>query len=140
MRFVFQSIMYRSLRDNRYDIEVNRFKEAIDSLAFKQTNSFPVGLFMKSLLSRSNLNKGNSTAGSFNGSIFDEFRLKGDQVDACLGQCVALWKKVFFITGILRQRESIKQELFTQFEAANTFLINKLRQLGKQDLAAQLAN
>jgi hypothetical protein len=55
MRFVFQSIMYRSLRENRYDINVDKFQEAIQSLSFRKTDSFPVGLLMKSLLTGKNL-------------------------------------------------------------------------------------
>ena len=138
MRFVFQSIMYRSLRENLYDIEVSRFQDAIQSLAFKKTDSYAVGLLMKSILTRSNLNQ--ASPGGFKGTIFQEFGLTAAQVDSCLTQCLALWKKVHFITSILKQQESIADELASQFTAANTFLISKLRQLGKDDLAEDLSN
>ena len=50
MRFVFQSIMYRSLREGRYDILTSEFQQAIDSLAFKKMDTYAVGLLMKSIL------------------------------------------------------------------------------------------
>ena len=54
------------------------------------------------------------------------FSLTIEQIDSCLEQCLALWKKVYFITSILRQQESIGEALALQFSAANTFLIQKM--------------
>ena len=102
MRFVFQSIMYRSLRENRYDINVDKFQDAIQALSFKKTDAFPIGLFMKTLLTGTSLQQ----AGR-------DFDLTGDQIDSCLNQCLALWKKVSFITTMLKQHDSINENLAT---------------------------
>lgn len=130
--------MYRSLRESRYDIEVNRFQDTIENLAFKKTNSFATGLLMKSVLTRTNLHT--AAPHGFNGSIFKEFGIKSAQVDTCLEKCLALWKKVHFITKILKQEKSITDELATQFDNANSFLTTKLRQLGKEEMADDLSN
>lgn len=63
--------MYRSLREGRYDIEVARFQDAVQSLAFKKTATFPVGLLLKSMLLRSTLEAGQKTPKS----IYEEFGL-----------------------------------------------------------------
>ena len=138
MRFVFQTIMYRTLRQGRYDLTVKRFQETNNALAFKKMETFQVGLLMKSLLQRTSINVG-SAQGGFAGSICEEFGIKSDQLNRCIEQCVAFWKKVFFITTILRNKEAIGEDLSSQFVAANEFLINKLRELGKTDQADELS-
>ena len=62
--------MYRTLREGRYDITVQSYQDAVQMLAFKKTDSFQVGLLMKSLLMRSDLNVGSPQVGH-QGSIFD---------------------------------------------------------------------
>ena len=74
-------------------------------MAFKKTDTFSAGLLMKSMLLRSSL-----TVGS-NGSIYAEFGIKSDQFDKCLASCLALWKKVKFIMGILKNQGSIVESL-----------------------------
>ena len=78
MRFNFQSIMYRTLREQRCDIETIRFQEAVESLAFKKTNAFSAGLLMKSMLMRKSLNLGPA------GSIYNEFGIQIEHFDKCL--------------------------------------------------------
>ena len=62
--------MYRNLRDNRYDIDVQRFQNAIQLLSFKRDDNFPVGLLMKSLLTRQSINYDEKR-----GSLAQEFGL-----------------------------------------------------------------
>lgn len=59
MRFVFSTIMYRNFRMGRVEMTPVEFRNAVEGLAFQKNNKFPVGLLMKSLLSRSDLSKGN---------------------------------------------------------------------------------
>mmetsp|Transcript_38257 Transcript_38257/g.50172 ORF Transcript_38257/g.50172 Transcript_38257/m.50172 type:complete len:110 (+) Transcript_38257:1762-2091(+) len=73
MRFVFQSIMYRNLRDNRYDIDVAKFQDAIQLLSFKREDNFPLGLFMKSFLTRSTLSRDGAR-----GTLMEEFALTAE--------------------------------------------------------------
>jgi len=77
MRFVFQSIMYRNFREGHYDVSVERYQGAIHLLSFKQEEAFPVGLLMKSLLTRTSLNHCDKRGGS----LMQEFGLTVDQVD-----------------------------------------------------------
>ena len=84
-----------------------------------------MGILMKAILMRSNLDQ----------DLQRQFGLTGSQIDDCLEQCVALWKKVYFITSILKQQESITDELFQQFDAANAFLVQKIGAFGKTELA-----
>ena len=103
MRFVFQSIMYRSLREGRYDIPTIEFQQAIESLAFKKMDTYEVGLLMKSILMCQQPLEETDIGAKFSLTI--------EQIDSCLEQCLALWKKVYFITSILRQQESIGEAL-----------------------------
>ena len=84
---------------------------------------------MKAILMRTNLDQ----------DLNRKFGLTDQQIDSCLEQCVALWKKVYFITSILKQQESIPDELFQQFHAANAFLIAKIGALGKTELSEGLS-
>lgn len=96
--------MFRNLRDERYDIDVVRFQDAIQQLSFKRDESFPVGLFMKAMMTRTSLDASGSTNGK---SLMEEFGLSHEQVTQCLEHCAAFWKKVYFITTILKQQTSI---------------------------------
>ena len=67
MRFVFSTIMYRNFRMGRVEMTPVEFRNAVEGLAFQKKNNFPVGLLMKSLLSRPDLNK--SAESGFKGPL-----------------------------------------------------------------------
>ena len=72
MRFVFQTILYRLFREDRYNMNMKNFRDAVEQLAFQKDDTQSLGLLLKSVLLRSDLSKPYPSA-KFQGSIYDEF-------------------------------------------------------------------
>lgn len=70
MKFVFQTIVYRLFRSERFSkMNVVDYKNAIDMISFNRQESAVVGLLMQNALLRTSLNA--PMAGGFEGSIYD---------------------------------------------------------------------
>ena len=52
MRFVFQTILYRLFREDRFQITTDKFAQAVNKLAFQKDDSLPLGLLFKSIFLR----------------------------------------------------------------------------------------
>ena len=77
MRFVFQTILYRLFREDRIETTSIDFTKAIDKLAFQKEDSLPLGLLMKSIFLRTDLNTPSEVA-KLKESICNKFGINSD--------------------------------------------------------------
>ena len=110
---------------------MKNFKSAVEKLAFQKEDTQSLGLLLKSIFLRQDLNK---PSAKFQGSIFEEFDISEGQLDKNLKRCIELWKRVTNVVKILHKSGGLGDELVTQFDTADKFFTKKINAIGKGDM------
>ena len=113
MRFVFQTILYRTFRSKKcLNITTKTLQQAVEKLAFgKNENSMVLGHLIAKLL------QGEP-------KYWESVQLSELQAKDAIKEGLRLWNKVNSITTILEKEKN--SELLSQFQSAHQFLKRKL--------------
>jgi hypothetical protein len=129
MQSVFQSIMYRMFRMGRADMGL--FREAQGHQGFKRQGNHMFGYVFKAALAAGEGTRAFKEPWTVGLMSAEEYR-------AALKEACQVWNYVFNIHTITESRSASTKELSAHFEAAQTFLVAKLRAMGERDLAASV--